>query len=173
MGLDIAVHVGPPEKVADSREKMPAELIERVYDEGGFTVFNDTVFAGREKPLENGAVYRTGNFWHFRAGSYSGYGYFREQLAQLAHGKPAGELWTAWAQADDPPEGPFAEQINFSDCEGTIGAEVAAKLAKDYAEFEDRAREALGEDSYEFQTYQQFKRAFEHVASHGGAVVFC
>ena len=31
---------------------------------------------------------------------------------------------------------PFVELINFSDCEGVIGPEVAAKLAKDFADYE-------------------------------------
>ena len=71
----------------------------------------------------------------FQAGSYMYYSKWRNQLAEMAG------LGSAEAVRTNPEkEGlPFVELINFSDCEGVIGPKVAAKLAKDFADYEDRA----------------------------------
>jgi hypothetical protein len=118
-------------------------------------------FPGRAKGLTNRAIYKVGESFGFRAGSYSGYNEWRSQLADLT-GKPE-----ATYRLDS--KGPFAELICFSDCEGVIGPEVSKKLAKDFADWEDRARKSG--DEYFFSKYQEWKRAFE-MASQNGAVDF-
>jgi hypothetical protein len=63
--------------------------------------------------------------------SYGGYNVFREALCLGILKVEPKEVW------DDPQtyvDRPFYHQINFSDNEGVMGPEAAAKLAKDYAD---------------------------------------
>src|SRR3972149_5024711 len=59
----------------------------------------------------------------FRAGTYSSYNQWRDQLAQLA-------------------QGAFLELINFSDCEGAIGSKTSTKLLKDFQDHEQKTRKS-------------------------------
>lgn len=61
----------------------------------------------------------------------------------------------------------FVELINFSDCEGVIGAEVAKKLAADFAAYQDKA----GDKGDFARVYASWRKAFE-LAADGGAVCF-
>ncbi len=102
----------------------------------------------------------------FRAGSYSGYNKWRDWLAKLAgYGHSAG-AWTATS-------GPFFELIDFSDSEGTIGPVVSAKLAKDFAEWDERAKADARKEKFEwfYVLYCDWRLAFE-MAADGGAVDF-
>jgi hypothetical protein len=116
-------------------------------------------------------IYSSADHGSFRAGSYSGYNQWREELAELA-GYPAlviaggGKEHShgAW-QADS---GPFFELINFSDCEGVIGTAVSAKLAKDFADNQTKADEVGG---YFAEQYARWRNAFEQAAQ-GGFVDF-
>lgn len=107
----------------------------------------------------------------FRAGSYSGYSSWRNQLAKLAGYKEEesrdgyGFSMGAW-KADS---GPFWELINFSDCEGTIGPKTSAKLAMDFANFQEMAN--AHEDEWFRDLYAEWRTAFE-TASNNGAVSF-
>ena len=98
----------------------------------------------------------------FRAGSYSGYNAWRDELSELAQGRPAEEVW-----AD--PQGPFAELIYFSDCKGSIGPNTSAKLLLDFREFSAKARRQ--QDLFFMELYELWLRAFK-LASDGGMVVF-
>jgi hypothetical protein len=130
-------------------------------------------FPGRIEPLTDGVVYSFADSFGFRAGSYSGYNAWREWLAKLA-GYPAadgsghGHVHSAgaWAVQD----GPFHKLINFTDCDGTLGPAVSAKLAAEFAEWDDRAKAAANEP-WLYQSYQNWRRAFE-MAADGGAVDF-
>lgn len=114
-------------------------------------------------------VYSAEETHGFRAGSYSGYNWWRDHLSQFAQGKPAKVLW------EGDISGPFAELIHFADNEGVIGPAVSAKLAKDFADFEPKAADyaaTIGtEGKYWLQSYQNWKRAFE-MAADNGAVDF-
>lgn len=71
--------------------------------------------------------------FHERVGSYSIYNRWRNDLAMAIHGVSAETIW------QDPTgfEGKaFVELIDFSDCDGVIGAEVAEKLYHDFVEHE-------------------------------------
>lgn len=160
MGLDISVYrnVGPTTDPDDR-----------------FYANNDPEFAGRSAGLPEGPI-KGELVFGFRAGSYSGYGEWRNQLAELAGYpakrhipgfKPAEDSYAAGAWATT--QGPFWELIHFSDCEGTIGPVVSAKLAKDFADFQDRADEHG--DDYFRKKYAEWRRAFE-TASDSGAVDF-
>ena len=70
--------------------------------------------------------------------------------------------------------GPFVELINFPDNEGVIGPVVAAKLAKDFAEFEHRAEEysaSIPDGTDWLENYREWKCAFEMTAKDGAVVL--
>lgn len=97
----------------------------------------------------------------FRAGSYSGYGEWREKLARFAGAPTAEAVW------DGRVDVPFRELINFTDCDGVIGPVVSAKLAEEFAEYAERAAKVPTIISL----YRAFHKAFD-LARHGGAVHF-
>ena len=138
-------------------------------------------FPGRNGSVEHKAVYAYEDSYGFCAGGYSGYNRWREQLAELAD-YPAVEYETvegyapsrrmrrdaaAWKGLCNGK--PFVELVNFSDCEGVIGPEVAAKLAKDFSEFDERAKAI--KDEWFYEKYNEWRKAFE-MAANGGAVKF-
>lgn len=139
---------------------------------------NPDEFADRADGLKPG-LYRSHAELNFRAGSYSGYNAWREQLAELA-GYPAQPANFGDAVRGRPPKehsagawsatsGPFWELINFSDCEGVIGPRTSAKLAKDFADHQAKAD--AHPDEWFRDLYAMWRRAFE-LASDAGAVDF-
>lgn len=128
--------------------------------------------------IENLAVYAFLEKFCFGAGSYGSYGAWREELARMAGyqeiervpdyapSRRMGCSAAAWAGLCDGM--PFVELVNFSDCDGVIAAETAAKLAADFAKFDEQAK-LVGDSFYEL--FQQWRHAFE-VAADGGAVEF-
>lgn len=169
MGLDITAY--SKVRLTD----IPADS-EAAREGKHFTAYPNRNFPGRADDIEGGKVYAYDKAHAFRAGSYGGYNAWREELANLA-GYPLGSydsfgvsrpsraaaLWNG-----EVTEGPFYEMINFSDCEGVIGAAVAAKLAKDFADFDEKAK-GLGEVFYD--RYKQWRMGFE-LAADGGCVSF-
>lgn len=155
MGLDISAHA----------RLTPVECDGHRCDHIGIYVNDD--FPGRAEPLESGC-YATNDAdpVKFRAGSYSGYNAWRERLSRLALGVEPGAVWQRWSKFEGKP---FAELINFSDCEGTIGPIVSKRLAADFAAFDETAREKM--DVYEYALYRDWLRAFERAAD-DGAVEF-
>jgi hypothetical protein len=140
-----------------------------------FQAYVNPDFPGRADDIENKAVYSYDESGGFRAGSYSGYNAWREELAKLA-GYPATEDVSFGiknmrhdAGAWKVTEGPFWELIHFSDCEGVIGAAVSAKLADDFAKFQPQADAHT--DEWFRDLYAQWFTAF-NVASKSGAVSF-
>lgn len=118
-------------------------------------------FPGRSNGVDPDAIYSIGDSFRFRAGSYSGYGRWRDQLATLAGitDEERGAL------ADGKP---FAELVCFADNEGVIGPVVGAKLLKDFQEHLSKAEEIGG---HFLEAYQDWLKAFEYAAD-GGAVDF-
>lgn len=127
-------------------------------------------FPGRADGVEDRAWYLCEEEGEVRSGGYGGYNAWREQLAKLAGYEEAEhEAWgvrqrlhaaSAWAATS----GPFWELIMFSDCEGTIGPVVSTKLAKDFADYDERAK-AIGGRFYE--EYESWRDAFAAVAGNG------
>lgn len=120
-------------------------------------------------------VYKYEDLMGFRAGSYGGYNQWRENLAKLSGWKEGtynqfGKDWPSHAaSAWEADSGPFWELINFSDCEGTIGPQTSAKLAKD---FEEHQAKADAHESKCFRSlYADWRKAFE-MASQNGIVSF-
>jgi hypothetical protein len=176
MGLDITAYrkITKIDAVfdADGEPIDPATREPIDYDMRAYV--NDD-FPGRADEIEDRAIYKAEDSMGFRAGSYGGYNGWRNSLAKLA-GYPLGQYeqydrkWDSYCVACwEGKEGPFSELIHFSDCEGVIGASVAAKLAKDFADFQEAADGV--DDDYFILKYAEWRKAFE-MAADGGAVSF-
>jgi hypothetical protein len=165
MGLDITAY--------SKLTKVP----HAVEDDGEdyLQVYANPHFPGRAKGLEDGAYYSFDASMGFRAGSYSGYHNWREQLARMAGYAPVpysmfgdDPQLSHQAGAFEVESGPFWELICFSDCEGTIGPVVSAKLLQDFRDYDEVAKK-LDENFY--AKYSRFTEAFA-MAADGGAVDF-
>lgn len=171
MGLDITWY-------RELEARPDAEVDEDGYpvDDELTTFYLNDDFPGREDQVRENVAYAAADSDGFHAGSYSGYNMFRNQLAKLAGVYPG--------RADDEPlsteirydkgawernDGPFWELINFSDCEGVIGASVAAKLAQDFTK--GQALADASNDEHFQRRYANWRHAFEQ-AAHNGAVSF-
>lgn len=132
-------------------------------DEDDFCIHRDQDFPERVADMPAGRFTGRGRF-SFRAGSYSGYGIFRDELAVLAGFASAKE-------ARDATGGVCWELINFSDCEGAIGATVSAKLAKDFASLQEEANKRWAGAEWKLGVFNNFRKAFD-LAADGGVVVF-
>lgn len=132
-------------------------------------------FPGRAEGLEDRAVYSFENSNGAFQMGYGGYNAWRNALAKhagypltpyVSHGVEDSNYAAAcWQGAT----GPFSELINFSDCEGDIGPVVAAKLAKDFADFDERMKSHMTD--YHYQKYRDMRACME-MAADGGAVSF-
>ena len=175
MGLDITAHRG-------LRKAAPGEGIDAEYGDadsanGWHQMYVNPDFPSQADDIEHDAIYHADDSFGFRAGSYSGYNWWRDQLAALAGypltahigGHRGGELMHAASVWNDPRPGPFVELINFSDAEGVIGPRTSAKLAKDFAAFQAKAD--AHPDDYFRAKYADWRKAFE-MAADGGAVDF-
>jgi hypothetical protein len=175
MGLDITAYSGlvlrPDAAPDEDGSPVDYDKFWRAYPE---TIeASEKHFPGRSDGIASGATYGFSTKFRFRAGSYGGYGEWRHWLARLVGYDSARDIWE---QSD--AGGPFVELIHFSDCEGVIGPGVAAKLAKDFAEWEERAAAWASDDGDDaddavwfLQKYREWKHAFE-LAADGGAVEF-
>ena len=170
MGLDIAVY------------KL-LELVENPeLEEDGCLVNEDDVIKLWKHPrfpkqfddLVDEGVYKYEQLYDFVVGGYPNYTTYRDTLAKLANYKPvidndpSSKLHPFFYGAHYVKEGPFREQIVFSDCEGVIGSKTSKKLAEDYAKYIDKAA-AIGDRFFEI--YLEFKKAFD-LARHDGVVKF-
>jgi hypothetical protein len=182
MGLDITAYsrLSRIDAVFDA-DGEPIDPKTREPLEGDYTQITvNSDFPGREGSLVHRGCYTYADHFGFRAGSYGGYTGWRERLAELAdfplapykrfEGAPAVMRRDAAAWAGQCEGLPFVELVNFSDCEGTIGAEVAAKLANDFAEHQHLA-DKVADDALFIERYAMWRKAFE-MAADGGAVCF-
>ena len=99
----------------------------------------------------------------FRAGSYSGYNYWRNELAKLAGYESDVFVW------ENVEDGVFVELINFSDCDGIIGSKISKKLYNDFCEFDNTA--SLKDGGF-YYIYKEFKEAFKIASENNGCVLF-
>jgi len=155
MGLDITAYRG-------LRALRTLEPYDDNYDHDDVSFYVNPDFAGRADGVDCSQAYEAEEAHRFRAGSYGGYNRWREWLASLVDTTPQ-RVW-----AGEKPAA-FGELILFSDCEGTIGPVVAARLAQDFAAYETKAAESG--DEWFMQVYRDFKLAFE-MATDRGAVSF-
>lgn len=156
MGLDISVYTNL-EFVTSDRERDPEHEMIHIYVNQDFPHHADNLKEG---------IYNGECSMGFRAGSYSGYGDFREELARLV-GVTCKDVWNGGDGADDTP---FFHLINFSDCEGVIGPDTSKKLAKEFHEHYENAKEKMGR--YDLESYQNWMKAFDLASENNGAVCF-
>lgn len=115
---------------------------------------------------------KSGCFW---AGSYHGYGAFRQALCQLAYNLHIRDFWAndlVKLGLSTQDSIPFKSILNFSDCEGQIGPVASALLAQDFQDYMASAEAAWGGEQKNYLSlYKQFADAFT-VAARGGLVHF-
>ncbi|WAI83226.1 MULTISPECIES: hypothetical protein [Achromobacter] len=180
MGLDVTAYarIKKLDAVFDE-DGEPIDPTTREPLEYDFKAYRNPDFPGRADDIEDRAIYWAENAVSLYAG-YGGYNVWREELARVAgyqkgKYKQFGRDWDShcvgcWSGAT----GPFSELINFSDCEGTIGPSICAKLARDFADFDERAKAhdgVPGRPGWFYELYQEFRTAFE-MAADSGAVHF-
>ena len=203
MGLDItAVSKLKPIEIPDNIEKWSDEYYdwEMEQESSIVNIYTHDAFQEASEGLEDGAYVELGESFGFRAGSYSGYGTFREWLASaVMQGvlTQTGGAKSMWETGDGGDYGlPFMEMINFSDAEGAIGPVASKKLYNDFRRYEidvmnwmdekyltqtpitspdwrDEEDKPLDKGDFEwFQArYKDWKNAFR-IASDNGAVIF-
>ena len=76
-----------------------------------------------------------------------------------------------WENPEHYQEAPFAELVNFSDCDGDIGPMVSRKLAADFERHRDEFY-AYTDDEYDRQRYEHFAAAFKVAGEQNGCVSF-
>lgn len=178
MGLDVTAYskIQKVDAVFDSDgTPIDPQTREDLDDVVQFRLNDD--YPERAADIEDNGVYRYADSLGLHAGSYSGYNFWRNELAKLA-GYPAvkvdryntGNVQVRHDQgAWNTDSGPFWELITFSDCEGVMGPDVCAKLAKDFAGHQAKAD--AHEDERFRGKYAEWRAAFE-LAADGGAVDF-
>lgn len=178
MGLDITAYgnISKVDCVFDA-DGDPIDPVTRQPIEGQwFKAYQNPDFADRARDVEHNSIYTYQRDIHVHAGSYSGYNTWREKLAQMAGYQPVPvvrytvEEMRHDAGAHAAGSGPFYELIWFSDCEGTIGTEVCAKLAKDFSEFHVKAA-AFNGGMWWLDKYNEWRAAFE-LAAQSGCICF-
>lgn len=158
MGLDITAY--KKLKVVENPQlDEDGEIVnwETEWRPGGSMEWSEKHFPGRGEGVDPQKVYTWEDSLEFRAGSYSGYNWWRARLEKFAEGED------------------FQELINFADNEGVIGSVVSRKLANDFNKNAERASLyalTLGEEAdYWFKLYKLWQEAFE-MAADSGAVDF-
>ena len=189
MGLDItAVSEIRPIDLPEGMEKWTDEYYDWESSKGYslWTPHNMPSFPRHAEGLPDSELVDTdGESYSFRAGSYSGYGEWRNDLA-LAAGHEEGSEGV-WAKADDGVTGgPFEELINFPDNEGVIGPVISQKLYDDFVNYEKEVNKTIdwwylkmvpekeydGDDIKWFKIkYNDWKHAFD-IARNNGMVIF-
>lgn len=143
---------------------------------GGGLVVYPSEFQRQLEGLEVGCGYTTYNCdktHSWRAGSYSGYGEFRNFLAELS-GLTCEQIWKA---PNDHPNLPFLDLIDFSDCEGVIGPVACARLNKDFVQFRDMIFSDDADRRFRFdegdlwRVWADWEKATE-IGSENGCIVF-
>jgi hypothetical protein len=139
-------------------------------------VYSNPDFPGRSEGLDDRAAYSYADADEALSTGYGGYNRWRERLAQLAgyeltpHKRFGTTEHLCSAACWNGAAGPFSELINFSDCEGTIGPVVSAKLLRDFIEFDESAK-AVTDIPYFYEVYSRLKTGLE-LAADGGALDF-
>jgi hypothetical protein len=161
------------EAEAEAQGKSPGELY-------FFLSGNDSSHRARLGGMKVGlyAFTRSSRRHSFRAGSYSGYNWWRNELSLFALGE---EDESVWVEPQSFRGKPFWELIDFTDCDGRIGTTVAAKLAADFTGYAKKAARYAGTITVEdypeaganwLATYREFATALR-LAAKDGALTFC
>ena len=190
MGLDIsvisrmrAIHI--PEDIELHSEEYYAWEQEQDFDGYVWNLYQHPHFTEQSEGLPDSAVVGEGEEYSFRAGSYSGYGEWRDLLAKVALDMGAADVWEKIDASGGYETIPFSEHINFSDADGVIGPVASEKLYNDYVRYEKEIMKRLDRfylkfEDYEIdgETYTWFKNKYKdwkkafRIASDNGAVIF-
>jgi hypothetical protein len=158
MGLDITAYGGLKRirRITDDEKR-------NGYDGDLARLYANPEFPRHHGEIDTNFLYAYKHTMNFRAGSYGGYNTWRIKLARMVGIDNIEAYWKLndWSV-------PFAELINFSDCEGLIGPEISRELALDFQAYVIRVDPT---DREFITTYALFKQAFE-MATMNGAVVF-
>lgn len=139
---------------------------------------NDRAHRSRLGRMKTGlyAYTRASRRHGFRAGSYSGYNWWRNELCRFALGVGAEEVWANPRRFRGRP---FVELIDFTDCDGRIGTTVASKLAADFTVHAARAKRhaaalvaAEPDAGWWLENFRDFARSLR-LAAKEGALEFC
>ena len=151
------------------------ELMDSFMDElcGNHSLHIHSSYPEHSLPFKDDDCVKTsGERIGFKAGSYSSYNAWRNKLCQRAHAIDAEYLWD---NSEAYQGKPFYELIDFSDCEGYIGHIVCKKLAEDFEEHYEKAKEFFNNSNeltdYHIGKYESFMKAFQ-LASEDGIVEF-
>jgi hypothetical protein len=124
----------------------------------------EPVFSLRAPEIVHGGVYRYEMHLHHYMGAYSSYNRWREQLCALVgYTTPA-----AWAARLNPST-PFLELVNFSDCQGVLGAACCRRLAAAFAAYQGAA---VRHSDAEFRARYNAFRQMTEFASLEGVICF-
>lgn len=133
MGLDVSYYkLGKKVEVDENIEPFSSEFYEKYGD--SLIRLGDYYGWDQSDGMEDG-YYESEYLGSFRAGSYSGYSWFRNTLTELAN--------MALLENDKlkdiygPDSEPFESLTNFSDCEGYIGPFTSRNLAASFNDFEE------------------------------------
>jgi hypothetical protein len=193
MGLDIsAISDVKSVEIPEDIELWSDEYYDWEQDIGG-NVWNlnpNSWFPEQSEGLTDGPVQAQGEQYGFRAGSYSGYGEWRDDLARAAgYIGGAQQVWGNFDTGEsmgDIYSKPFTHLINFSDADGVIGPIVSEKLYQDFVNYEDDVMKIVDQwylkldpdKEYDTETvkwfrakYNDWKQAF-NIARNNGAVIF-
>ena len=146
MGLDITAYRNI--KIVEGEES------EYYFANSGFKQSNMTNIENKEIQIDFDESF------DFRAGSYSGYNIFRNELCLASNNITAEQLWSL---QDETLK--FYWLINFSDCEGYIGTSYCKILYDEFVKYEEEVKIKL--DEYYHGKYDDFKEAFKVGASDG------
>jgi len=167
MGLSIFAFTKLQPLPADQRQAVDDGEID------GVTFYDNLDFTGRAEGVNCALAYVEQEPFPVAGMSYGRYANWRNWLAQaLGYPQATGGGYHPpmhiYGMLRDAAVGaPFIELVYFSDCEGTIGPVVSAKLAKDFDDFAGK----LEGDARQLHVYEQFRKGF-HLAADGGAVKF-
>ena len=114
------------------------------------------------------AVYSKTYEYGFRAGSYSGFGQWREELA-LMIGIVLHDMKGFTGSKDWDEETPFIELLNHSDCDGGLYSDECKELLKDFEKWMPEAKkksEGMSKDDGEWfiKKYNDWLEAVSMVA---------
>lgn len=160
MGLDVTAYKKLKVVECPQLDKY-GELVnwETEWRPGASMEWSEKHFKGRGEGVVASNVYTYEDSFDFRAGTYSGYNFWRAKLDEFK-GSEA-----------------FQELINFADNEGVIGYVISKKLLEDFKKYEKEAEEFsktfddVGDGKWFIRQYRVWMKAFE-MASDGGAVSF-
>ena len=149
MGLDITAYSNIKKR----------ELLE--YEEGEYYFSNSGFIQSNMPNIENKEIQiEFDEEFGFRAGSYSGYNRFRNELCLVSNNISAEKLWNS-----ENENLKFYWFVNFTDCDGYIGTSYCKILYDEFYKYEKGIKLIL--DKYYHQTYDNFKEAFRLGANNG------